>query len=171
MKNSKILTKTKQVIKKSFNTLKIVLTGVVLCFISGILILQLLGYKPYVVMSGSMEPAIHTGSVCFIDTNAKYSEISVDDIIAFKTSTMEVTHRVISINNEGLETKGDANENSDGITTTKNNFIGKNVFSIPYIGYISKMLQTKKIQIIGISLIMVFVLGTFLIKDKNNDKV
>ena len=55
-----------------------------------------------------------------------------------------VTHRVISILEEGIETKGDSNEISDGISTTEENFCGKTLFSIPYIGYILSYLQQSQ---------------------------
>ena len=100
-----------------------------------------LGYEPRVVMSGSMEPAIKTGSICWINKNAAYEDIKEGDIIAFAIESdgesVLVTHRAISITDEGVETKGDNNDESDGITTTKDTFVGENVFAIPYIGYVA----------------------------------
>ena len=46
--------------------------------------LYILGFKPYVVLSGSMEPTIKTGSLCIINQNVKYNEIKEKDIIAFR---------------------------------------------------------------------------------------
>ena len=76
--------------------------------------------EPRIVLSGSMEPKIHTGSICFINKKVPYDKIKTGDIIAFKAgkNTM-VTHRVISVTNAGFETKGDANKVSDGISTNK----------------------------------------------------
>lgn len=123
------------------------------------LILFALGIKPYITMSGSMEPEIHTGSVCFVDTKATYGEIQVGDVIAFKASTGGlVTHRVIAITNEGMETKGDSNEVTDGISTTPANFHGKTLFSIPYVGYALKALQKPLYIAIG----CIVLLGIFL---------
>lgn len=64
--------------------------------------------EPRIVLSGSMEPKIHTGSICFINKKVPYDKIKTGDIIAFKAgkNTM-VTHRVISVTNSGFETKGD----------------------------------------------------------------
>ena len=64
--------------------------------------------EPRIVLSGSMEPKIHTGSICFINKKVPYDKIKTGDIIAFKAgkNTM-VTHRVISVTNAGFETKGD----------------------------------------------------------------
>lgn len=54
--------------------------------------------EPRIVLSGSMEPKIHTGSICFINKKVPYDKIKTGDIIAFKAgkNTM-VTHRVISV--------------------------------------------------------------------------
>ena len=83
-------------------------------------ILLLAGIRPYVVLSGSMEPVIRTGSLCFVYRRADYEDICTGDIIAFHVQGGNlVTHRVIAVTEEGLETKGDANELSDGITTTE----------------------------------------------------
>ncbi len=95
----------------------------------------LVGIRCYIVMSGSMEPAIPTGSVCFVNTCVKYEDIQEGDVIAFFHGGGMVTHRVLSVTDEGLETKGDANGRSDGITTGPENFHGKTIFHIPYVGY------------------------------------
>lgn len=120
-----------------------------------------LGIKPYITMSGSMEPAIHTGSVCFVNTNVSYDEIHTGDIIAYRSETGGlVTHRVIDISDAGMETKGDANDVSDGISTTRDNFYGKNILTIPYIGYAIKHLQTPAgMSIAGVILVTCIVLA------------
>ena len=97
----------------------------VICLAAMAAVLMLLGFRPYIVLSGSMEPALHVG-----------------DIIAYEAGNGAlVTHRVITITAQGMETKGDANEVSDGITTTKENFHGKTIGSIPGIGYIVKSVK------------------------------
>ena len=64
--------------------------------------LFLFGIQPYVVESGSMEPAIETGSVCFINKRALYDDMKVGDIIAFKIDEKSyATHRINSISENG----------------------------------------------------------------------
>ena len=122
------------------------------------LVLFAFGIKPFITMSGSMEPEIHTGSVCFVDTKAEYDEILTGDVIAYRAGNGGlVTHRVLSISDEGMETKGDANEVTDGISTTPVNFYGKTLFSIPYVGYVIKTLQ----QPVYIAVIAIAVIGMF----------
>ena len=112
------------------------------------LVLQIRGIQTYAVVSGSMEPEIHVGSMCFIDTEVPYSRIREGDVIAFSQSDFQVTHRVIGISDQGLETKGDANAHSDGITTTQKNYLGKNMGAVPYLGYVMAFLQTERGEII-----------------------
>lgn len=143
-----------------------------LIVIVGIIVagLYVLGIKPYIVLSGSMEPAIKTGSLCFINNHAKYENIKEKDIIAFKSGDVLVTHRVISITDEGMETKGDANSVADGLVITKSNYVGKNVFSIPFVGYIIKSFQTKKGKIIIGTVIVLLFLAAFLFGEADKKK-
>lgn len=134
-----------------------------------IIILHLCNIKQYVVVSGSMEPKIKTGSVVFINHNYKYDKLKENDVIAFKLkSGSVVTHRIVKITKEGIVTKGDANKKEDGITT-ENNYVGKLLFSIPYVGYIIKVFTTTK-GIIAISMvfIMIIVLCSINLKTKKN---
>lgn len=96
-------------------------------------------YKVMVVKSGSMEPTIHTGAIVVVKPISDYK---IGDIITFgKTSKTEVptTHRVYDIKVQGGQpiyiTKGDANNGPDGKEITKEDVIGKTLFSIPLIGY------------------------------------
>lgn len=145
------------VIKAILNALMTIIIIIGLVFI----FLFFIGITPYVVESGSMEPNIRTGSLSFINTKVKYEDIKEDDVIAFKLPNGNlVTHRVVKITPEGFETKGDKNEKSDGMSTTKENYIGKNVFSISKVGYFVKMIQTKRGKIIlGTVVVLLFVGG------------
>lgn len=136
-------------IKKVLSSISTFLTVLLITGILIMLIMQLMGIRPYIVMSGSMEPAIHTGSICFVDTEKEYYNIRTNDIIAFKAGRNTlVTHRVITVTDSGLVTKGDANDVSDGLSTTEENYIGKTLFSVPYAGYWSMALQTDSGKII-----------------------
>jgi len=106
--------------------------------------LMLTGVKLYIVMSGSMEPEIPTGSLCLVNSQADFYKITKGDVIAFKTQEGTlVTHRVIDVSEEGLETKGDANEVTDGYTTTPENFCGETIGAIPYMGYVHYLVGSK----------------------------
>lgn len=160
--------KFQNVIKVCINTLMTLILIIGAIFI----ILYVIGIEPFVVESGSMQPAIETGSLSFVNKKAKYESIRPQDIIAFKVKDtgIKVTHRVISVSEEGMETKGDANEVSDGISTTRENYIGKTIFSIPKIGYIVKILQTPRGKVILGTVIIVLVFTGILIEDPKKKK-
>lgn len=91
-----------------------------------------------VVLSGSMEPKIHTGSIVFIKPAKEYK---IDDIITFNEAGKKtpITHRIVEMRalegNVFYKTKGDANNASDAEEINKNQIIGKVLFDLPYLGY------------------------------------
>ena len=95
-------------------------------------------YHVYTVISGSMEPAIPTGSLVYIK-EMEPKDVQVDDVIAFygtKDAASIITHRVVEnrvLMGEFI-TKGDANEENDMNPVTYNQYMGKMVRSIPKIG-------------------------------------
>lgn len=134
-------------------------------------ILFCIGIQPYVVESGSMQPEIPTGSLCFINKKAKYENMKVGDVIAFKiNSNAFATHRIVSITDEGFETKGDANNVIDNIITTQDNYIGQNIFSIPYVGFWILVIQTTRGKIILGTIIIVLFLAGILIGQPSKKK-
>ena len=99
---------------------------------------RVMGYDIYTVVSGSMEPAIPTGSLVYIE-NAQPEEIKEGEVIAFygaRDSAAVITHRVVENNTlmGQFTTKGDANEKADVNPVDYENFIGKAAMSIPWLG-------------------------------------
>ncbi|MFA6394051.1 MAG: signal peptidase I [Patescibacteria group bacterium] len=96
-------------------------------------------FKVMVVQSGSMEPAIHTGSIVVAKPAAEYKQ---GDIISFGKASKtkaSVTHRINEIKEvngvKSYVTKGDANNAPDLGETAQSEIIGKVLFSVPYAGY------------------------------------
>lgn len=121
---------------------------------------QFMGIQSYIVRSGSMEPGIPTGSICMVDTKYEFQKIRVNDVIAFRMGSNLVTHRVIQMTEDGLITKGDHNDVDDGLTTTEENYVGKNIMTIPCLGYILSWIQTIK----GKITIVIFTLSIMVIQ-------
>lgn len=116
----------------------------------------LFGVRPYVVESGSMEPAIRTGSVCLINSRAAYEQVREGDVVCYESvAGKRVIHRAVAITDEGIETKGDANENSDGVTTTRDNYIGTVLASVPGLGFVVYWIQTTQGMVICIALLLI----------------
>jgi signal peptidase len=95
-------------------------------------------FKAYLVQSGSMTPAIPTGSLVFVMPSANYN---VGDVITFgNKGRIPTTHRIVEIENaEGqttYSTKGDANDVRDGRDTPQSEIIGKVFLYVPYLGYV-----------------------------------
>lgn len=156
-----------KIIKTLFNSLTTLIIGIGGLF----LILYICGIVPYVVLSGSMEPTIDTGSICLINKNVNIKNVKEKDIIAFKLQDGTlVTHRVVEITDEGIVTKGDNNEDVDSNLINKNNYVGKNIFWIPKVGYVVKVFQTTKGKMIGFTLIILLFISGFLFgEDKKKE--
>lgn len=119
------------------------------------------GVRPYVVESGSMEPAIRTGSVCLINSRVPFGDVQVGDVVCFESAVgKKVIHRAVAITDAGIETRGDANANSDGVTTTIANYIGTVVFTAAGLGYAIYWIQTPRGMVICVAaLLILFILA------------
>lgn len=138
---------------------------VILIALAAILFLpKLLGMTPLAVLSGSMEPTYHVGSLIYVK-DADPQDVQIGDPITFKISddTM-VTHRVVAIDTEAqtFQTKGDANDNVDGGAVAYENLVGKPVFTIPYMGYLAVYANTTTGMIVMVTVILVILILTFL---------
>ncbi len=101
--------------------------------------------KLFTVRSGSMEPAIRTGSLIFVSARPAYA---VGDIVTVATSDKQsVTHRIIerrdTATGQTFLTQGDANEDPDPVTVARQDIVGKTLLAIPYLGYPVAYAQTK----------------------------
>jgi len=148
-----------------------VLTTLIIVVGGLFVLLYICGIVPYVVLSGSMEPTIKTGSLCFINKHAKFNNVKEKDIIAFKLADNTlVTHRAISIRDNKIQTKGDHNKAADNDFVTKNSFVGKNIFWLPKLGYVVIAFQSTRGKIILITLVILLLIFGFFFSEKNNKK-
>ncbi|MDI3480647.1 MAG: hypothetical protein PWQ97_302 [Tepidanaerobacteraceae bacterium] len=121
------------------------------------------GYKMYIVMSGSMSPALKTRSLIIVDP-IDPGDVAPGDIITFRGDDHGgniTTHRVIEVEKSQtllFRTKGDANEVEDPMPVRSNRLIGKVVFSIPYVGYAFSYARTKNGIMILLGAFVIFIL-------------
>ncbi len=184
-------------IKKIWNLVNTLLVILVVLLAIALVGVRVVGLTPYAVLSGSMEPTYHVGSLIYV-RSIEPADIEVDMPITFVVNEdlLVATHRVVSIemfttktvqvldesdqpvfDEKGnpvteevpleepsyyYQTKGDANDSVDGSAVYYKNVVGTPVFSIPYLGYLSNYLQTKKGMIMGISVALVVIILTFL---------
>lgn len=122
------------------------------------------GYKPFIVMSGSMENNIMTGDLIFVKTTNPESLVK-DDVIAFRTGdNAVVTHRIIDVTEENGEkvftTKGDNNPSQDSDYVKLSDVEGKYVGRIPKLGkwflFISKPTGMLVSVLIALVVIMIY---------------
>ena len=165
-------------IKKIWNWISGVLVGIVVLLAIALVGVRLIGLEPYVVLSGSMEPTYHVGSLIYVKS-VDYRDLKVGDPITYMVSQdTVVTHRIIEVlvdeedpNTLRYFTQGDANSVADGTSVHYKNIIGKPVFSIPYLGYVSNYIQNPPGKYIAISggailILLVFLPDIFSDEDK-----
>jgi signal peptidase I len=107
---------------------------------------SILGFKRYVIESGSMEPAIKTGSVVY-SKPAPEGDLYVGDIITYDPPPDSgvnslVTHRIHSIqpgadHTRIFRTKGDANPKPDPwVFQLNSGEAAREEATVPYLGYV-----------------------------------
>lgn len=102
--------------------------------------------KPTVVPSGSMIPVVYPGDIVIV---AKTSgrNVNLGDFIEYHNpqENIDIVHRVIEVQMEGAQrffiTKGDNNNAPDIDPVPEQNVIGKVVFTIPKVGWISLLIK------------------------------
>ena len=153
------------IMKKAFNLGYKIVSTLVIVFGIMLALIYICGIRLYHVKTGSMAEQIPEGSLCFVSTYSKYESIKSGDVIAFKASEdMLVTHRAVEITEEGIITKGDANNTNDADPVTKEKYIGKTVYSVPKLGAALAKLKSTKGLICGAVLIILLLVAGQLYK-------
>lgn len=120
-----------------------------------------LGYQRYVIVSGSMEPHIRTGSIVYSE-EVPVRSLEVGDVITFVPPaefriTAPVTHRIVSIDDHTgtpvFRTQGDANSDTDPWTLTLDRSQqARVVASVPWVGYAFIALGDPKTRLLALGL-------------------
>ncbi len=129
---------------------------------------MILGYKPLVVLSGSMEPAFPVGSIIYY-SKVDPSELKVGDVITFRPNGGEnmVTHRIHSIQDNKFETKGDANSAVDPVLLEYQDIVGKDLeVCVPYLGYYVRFINQHLYVIVVVVIILV---SEFLLSNRSSE--
>ena len=128
----------------------------------------------YVVSSGSMIPNLQIFDVIVVQGHVTFDQLKIGDIIVFNRPDGHdkvIVHRVAEILNQDprvIRTKGDANPGSipgTDFPITKGDYIGKVVYVVPQIGYVTRIL-TPPINYIIIAVIV----GIMLVKQFGQPK-
>ena len=97
----------------------------------------IMGFRPVVVLTGSMQPTFPVGSIVYYHKCA-FEDLQEGDPITFKAEDALVTHRITTVNgiSRTVVTKGDNNPTEDPAPVEENQIVGKTTkFAIPFAGY------------------------------------
>ena len=135
---------------------------------------RLLGFEIYSVVSGSMEPALPTGSIVYVE-HVEPETVEPGDIIAYNVDGSVITHRVVE--NHFVEgeyvTKGDANEKEDFSNVSYRDLIGRVKYHFPVIGHYLMLYsqQVTKVYLLGLAACgVMFNMLAGSIRKKNEEK-
>jgi len=122
----------------------------------------------YVVASGSMIPELEVYDVLVVQGHEPFEDLEIGDIIVFNRPSDHnrvIVHRVVSITDDDpitLRTKGDANPASipgTDFPITEEEYIGKVVYTLPQVGYVTQLLKPPINYVI-----IVVVIGVMIVK-------
>ena len=132
--------------------------------------ISILGFRQYVVATGSMEPEYNIGDLIVIRETTK-EEIKIGDVINYisETGIDTITHRVVDIiQKDGqtyYKTKGDNNNSVDPELVNYSQVKGILVFKISKLGTVIKKMFTGT----GITILFAVIILSY-IRDKNKEE-
>ncbi len=172
----------RRTIKKVWGIISGILVALVVLLALLLVGARLIGLQVFTVLSGSMEPTYHTGSLLYVK-KVNPSLIEAGKPITFLLDEDTVaTHRVVAVVPDEddptvirFRTKGDANEAEDGGLVHYKNVIGIPVFSIPYLGYLADYIQRPPGSYLALSggavlLLLVFLPDVFAGDKRKSEK-
>ena len=128
----------------------------------------------YVVASGSMIPELEVYDVLIVQGHEPFEDIEKGDVIVFNRPSDHdrvIVHRVVSVIDDDpktLRTKGDANPASipgTDFPITEEEYIGKVVYTLPQVGYVTQLLKPPINYVI-----IAIVIGVMIVKQITKKK-
>lgn len=153
-------------IRKIWNKVTTAIVAIIACCVLILFGFRLFGLQGFAVLSGSMEPTYHTGSVIYVKT-VDASSLEEGTVITYRLSGSTIaTHRIIEVVEENgtrlYRTKGDANEFADGSLVDPARIIGTPIISIPFLGFLLTYIQNPPGMYVAISIGAALLLLVFL---------
>ena len=157
--------KNVKIAKKVIDVIIIILLyNIILVFISclnKIDDVSIFGYKAYIITTDSMKPSINSGDVSIVK-KVKEDKIETGDVITFKQGDKVITHRITNIEEQDgkkvYTTKGDNNNLEDDEKVEYSQIEGKNVLTIPKLGYIINALENKVLFLFIVLVLLILLL-------------
>lgn len=155
-----------------FTTIELV---IVVALFAAIVLPLPFGIKPSIVMTGSMEPTVPTGSIAWVDQNFDASDLTEGTIAIYEPKQgIEVMHRIIAVDGDTYTFKGDNNASPDLASPTARNVEGIYLFHIPEVGKTFSWFMDNKVAVLlilaGINL-AVYVVSTLLVRRADKETI
>ena len=161
-------------LKKAISFILNVIIVLEIIFILIFTVPKLLGFKTFVVTSGSMQSIYPVGSLIFVK-NIEPNDVKINDTITFymNNNSIIATHQIYEIDeeNEEFKTQGIDNKDDQGNIIHDaqpvkfSSLIGKTVFCIKNIGFINRLI-TKPPGIYVIFTFTVIIIIIYYILDR-----
>lgn len=160
IKSESIIKKIFRIIGRVLIWLMIILT--IIIFIRAFVYKKydVLGYRFFIIMSGSMEPTINTTDV--VITKEQSQDFEKGDIIAFQNSKAVTVHRIVDISKEDevtlYQTKGDNNNTEDLKKVKQSEVKGKVVYKVPEIGKVILFINSHIVIFVSIIALIIIII-------------
>lgn len=134
---------------------------------------EFFGIKPFIIMTGSMEPNLNVGDMIITKKVSSQDEIQIGDVVTYSLENGRdtVTHRVTDIVYEDgqklYQTKGDNNNSPDSDLVKFENIIGKKFYNIPGLGMKISYIFTET----GIIIMALIILIHYKISSDKTNKI
>jgi signal peptidase I len=159
--------------------LRIVLGAVAriwLWFLVGCLLIAtvplVVGWKSYLIETGSMRPAISPGDVVLASPSPALEQLG-GRVVVFSSPDVPgriITHRVVEIAPDGqMRTKGDANQSADSVTITTDNVLGLGRLLVRWIGLPIKWAQEKAFLPLSLFILSLVLAGLAIRYDRDDE--
>lgn len=150
-----IMSKTIKRIWDYITTALVAIAVILAVLLAGV---RLVGLQPMQVLSGSMEPTYHVGSLIYVKA-VDYTGLAAGDVITFMLDEDTLaTHRIVEVVPDENDptvlryrTKGDNNDAVDGSLVHYKNVVGTPIFSIPQLGYFANYIRKPPGTYIAVS--------------------
>ena len=167
---------------KKIISILVIIVLLPILFINGIIVVNsfvnpdkipsFFGWKPFIVLSGSMESNIMPGDIVVVK-ETDTSDLKENDIIAFKSGDIVITHRIVEIVKENgklrFVTQGDNNNTKDSDFVLPENVEGIYKFKIGKLGNLAMFIQTPIGMVVSLS-IPLFLFILVHLKEANDEK-
>ena len=127
--------------------------------------INVLGFRQYMVVTGSMEDTIKVKDIVIVKIT---KDVKNNEIISYEDNNKIITHRIIKITDNYIVTKGDAN-NSEDKPITKEKVVGKVVCIIPKVAIWQKVFASPPVFISG-SITIILLYLVYVNKDEEEKK-